>query len=62
MAESEPEELELEAGMKLAEIDLTGDVPIETATFDGGGVIPQQVELQFESYQLPLHLRLPPGI
>ena len=43
MAESEPEELELEAGMKLAEIDLTGDVPIETATFDGGGVIPQQV-------------------
>ena len=41
--ESDPEELELEAGMKLAEIDLTGDFPIETATFDGGGVIPQQV-------------------
>ena len=42
VAEQEPEERELQRGMKLAEIDLTGDDAIETATFDGGSV-PQQV-------------------
>ena len=29
--------------MKIAEIDLTGEEPIETATFDGGMIVPEQV-------------------
>ena len=31
------------APMKIAEIDLTGEEPIETATFDGGMIVPEQV-------------------
>ena len=38
-----PEEIERGSGMKLAEIDLTGDEAIETATFDRGLAVPQQV-------------------
>lgn len=34
---------EAKVGMKLAEIDLTGDEPIETATFDGGLPVPEKV-------------------
>eukprot|EP00966_Prymnesium_polylepis_P306547 7083758-Prymnesium_polylepis.1 len=43
MEGGEEEELQLERGMKLAEIDLTADEPIETVTCDSGGVIPLQV-------------------
>mgnify|MGYP007078117184 CR=1 FL=1 len=43
IAEEELEEPEPCAGMKLAVIDITGDEPIETATFDGGGSVPQEV-------------------
>jgi hypothetical protein len=51
---------EPEFAVTLAVIDITGDgPPIETATFDGGPCA-LQVQEQFESYQLPLHLRLPP--
>jgi hypothetical protein len=80
--ECEDEDEEPLVGMRLADIDLTGEEPIETATFDGGLALPQkvcfatfricacarisdpphvslQVQDQFESYQLPLHLRLP---
>ena len=40
--------------MKIAEIDLTGEEPIETATFDGGMIVPEQVcFVIFESVRAP---------
>ena len=48
-------------GMKLCEMEFDGERFVETKTFDDGPAAAQQHQQQpkIESYQLPLHLRLP---
>jgi hypothetical protein len=54
VTEYENEDLEPLVGMKRAEIDITGDEPVETATFDGGMAVPEQVcFVIFESVRAP---------
>ena len=61
---TEEEEEEGQGGRKLCIIDVTGERAVETETFDGGPSSSDTCtrEAIFESYALPLHLRLPTQI
>ena len=61
VADSTAEEPFMTVGMALCEMELDGEEFVETKTFDGGPATTPQPKQQLESYQLPLHLRLPPN-